>query len=202
MLTERIEKKLDENATNSMEQILEATSNKMAAVRSLTSKTIQIRWTRRAVHCWRSKDELTSNVLLRTPSYRRANVGRQTRTYLQQLCMDTGCSLEDLLKVIVDRDEWRQRVREIRASSTWWYIHIYNWETRKSIRIFHHKSISPVCWNLQMAFENSFSFLLFFGKYSYLTEKCIFVNSNSNSPIWSEWFSFIFLSVRFLSIYW
>ena len=27
------------------------------------------------------------------------------KTYLQQLCMDTGCSLEDLLEAIMN-DEW------------------------------------------------------------------------------------------------
>ena len=46
----------------------------------------------------------------------------QPRTYLQQLRTDTGCSLEDLLEVMDDRDEWLERVREICASSTiWWW---------------------------------------------------------------------------------
>ena len=31
-------------------------------------KTIQVRWTRHAGHCWRSKDELISDVLLWTPT--------------------------------------------------------------------------------------------------------------------------------------
>ena len=35
----------------------------------LISKTIQIRRTRHAGHCWRSKDELISDVLQCTPSY-------------------------------------------------------------------------------------------------------------------------------------
>ena len=47
-----------------------------------------------------------SDVLLWTPSHGRASIGRPARTYLQQLCMDTGCSLEDLLEAIDDRDEW------------------------------------------------------------------------------------------------
>ena len=34
---------------------------------------------------------------------------------LQQLCADTGCSLEDLLEAMDDRDEWQKGVREIRA---------------------------------------------------------------------------------------
>ena len=30
----------------------------------------------------------------------------------QHFCMDTGCSLEDLLEAIDDRDEWRERRRQ------------------------------------------------------------------------------------------
>ena len=82
------------------------------------SKTIQVRRTRHAGHCWESKNELLSGVLLWIPSYGRASVGRPTRTYVQQLCTDTGCSLEDLMEAIDESDEWRERVREIRASST------------------------------------------------------------------------------------
>ena len=68
------------------------------------------------------RDGLISDVLLWALSHRHASVGRP-RTYLQQLCTDTGCSLEDLPEVIEDRDEWqeRERVREICAwSTTWW----------------------------------------------------------------------------------
>ena len=42
-----------------------------------------------------SKKELISNVLLWTPFHRCAKCAWQpNRTYLQQLCMDTRCSLE------------------------------------------------------------------------------------------------------------
>ena len=37
-----------------------------------------------------------------------------------QLCTNTGCSLEDLPKAMDDWDEWQERVRELRASSTAW----------------------------------------------------------------------------------
>ena len=47
-------------------------------------------------HCWRSKDELISDVLLWTPAHGCAGVGRPARTYIQQLCEDTGCNPEDL----------------------------------------------------------------------------------------------------------
>ena len=41
----------------------------------------------------------------------------QELTYKRSLWMDTGCSQEDLQAVINDRDEWRERVRKIQASS-------------------------------------------------------------------------------------
>ena len=47
-----------------------------------------------------------SDVLLWTLSNRRAKVGRAARTYLQQLCADVGCCLEDLLGAMDDRDRW------------------------------------------------------------------------------------------------
>ena len=62
----------------------------------LITKTIQVRWTRHAEHCWRSRDELISDVLLWSPTYGRAKAGWPARTYIQQLCEDTGCSPEDL----------------------------------------------------------------------------------------------------------
>ena len=37
-------------------------------------------------------------------------------TYIQQLCEDTGCSPEDQPEAIYDREKWRERVRDIRAS--------------------------------------------------------------------------------------
>ena len=45
-------------------------------------------------------------------------VGRPTRTYQQQLCTDTGCSLEDLPEAMDDRDKWQEKVREICDSGT------------------------------------------------------------------------------------
>ena len=86
------------------------------------TKTIQVRRTRHAGHCWRSRDELIRDVLLWTPTHGRAKAGRPARTYIQQLCEDTGCCPEDLPRAMNDREEWRERVRDIRATSTtWWW---------------------------------------------------------------------------------
>ena len=86
-------------------------------------KTIKVRRTRHAVHCWRSGDELVSDVLLWTPSFGQAKAGRPARTYIQQLCEDTGCSTEDLLESINNREGWWERVRDIRPGGTtrWWW---------------------------------------------------------------------------------
>ena len=86
------------------------------------TKTIQVRRTRHAGHCWRSKDELISDVLLWTPTYGCAKAGRPARTYIQQLCEDTRCNPEDLTEAMNDWEKWRERVRDIRAGGpTWWW---------------------------------------------------------------------------------
>ena len=93
------------------------------------TKSIQVRRTRHAGHCWRSRDELIRDVLLWIPTHGRAKAGRPARTYIQQLCEDTGCCPEDLPRAMNDREEWRERVRDIRAASTiwwwWWWYYIY-----------------------------------------------------------------------------
>ena len=123
-LTKRLEKKLDGNYT----RILRATLNKSWQQHPTRhqlyghlppiTKTIQVRRTRHAGHCWRSRDELIRDVLLWIPTHGRAKAGRPARTYIQQLCEDTGCCPEDLPRAMNDREEWRERVRDIRAAST------------------------------------------------------------------------------------
>ena len=92
------------------------------------TKTIQVRRTRNAGHCWRSKDELISDVLLWTPTYGRAKAGRPARTYIQQLCEDNRCNHEDLPEEMNDREKWRERVRDIHAGgTTWWWWWWFVW---------------------------------------------------------------------------
>ena len=86
------------------------------------TKTIQVRRARHAGHCWRSKDELVSDLLLWTSTYGQAKAGRPARTYIQQLCEDTGCNPEDLPEAMNDREKWREMVKDIRAGgTTWWW---------------------------------------------------------------------------------
>ena len=134
-LTKRLEKKLDGNYTRMLRAILNKSWQQHPTRHQLyghlppITKTIQVRRTRHAGHCWRSRDELIRNVLLWIPTHGRAKAGRPARTYIQQLCEDTGCCPEDLPRAMNDREEWRERVRDIRATSVrwwwWWYIYIY-----------------------------------------------------------------------------
>ena len=102
MLTKRLEKKLDGNYTRMLRAILNKswqqhpTNHQLYSHLPPITKTIQVRRTRHAGHCWRSRDELISDVLLWTPTYGRTKAGWPARTYIQQLCEDTGCSPEDL----------------------------------------------------------------------------------------------------------
>ena len=123
-LTKRLEKKLDGNYTRMLRAILNKSGRQHPTKHQLyghlppITKTIQVRRTRHAGHSWRSRDELVSDVLLGTPTYGRAREGQPARTYIQQLCEDTGCSPEDLPEAMNYRESWRERVRDIRASAT------------------------------------------------------------------------------------
>ena len=130
-LTKRLEKKLDGNYTRMLRAILNKSWRQHPTRHQLyghlppITKTIQVRRTRNAGHCWRSKDELVSDVLLWTPTYGQAKAGRPARTYIQQLCEDTGCNPEDLPEAMNDREKWREMVRDIRAGGTTWRWYIY-----------------------------------------------------------------------------
>ena len=126
-LTKRLEKNLDGTYTRMVREILNnswwqhSTKHQLYGHLPPITKTIQVRRTRHAGHCWRSRDELISDVLLWTPTYGRAKAGRPARTYIQQLCENTGCSSEDLPETMNDREKWRERVRDTRAGGTTWW---------------------------------------------------------------------------------
>ena len=123
-LTKRPEKKLEVIYTRMLRAILNKSWRQHPTRHQLyghlppITKTIQVRRTRHAGHCWRSVGEQ----LLWSPTHGRAKTGRPARTYIQQLCEDTGCCPEDLPRAMNDREECRERVRDIRATSaTWWW---------------------------------------------------------------------------------
>ena len=131
-----MEKRLDGNYTRMLWAILNDSLRQNPAKQQLyghqppITKIIQVRQTRHVGHCWRSKDELISDILVWAPSHGRAKAGRPSRTYIQQLCADIGCSFEDLPGAIDDKDGWWERVREIHAGSLtwwWWWWLAYTW---------------------------------------------------------------------------
>ena len=134
-LTKRLEKKLDGNYTRMLRAILNKswrqhlTRHQLYDHLSPITKTIQVRRTRHAGHCWRSRDELISDVLQWTPKYGRAKARRPARTYIRQLCEDTGCSPEDLPEAMNDREKWRERVGDICVVGTrWWWWYLFYWK--------------------------------------------------------------------------
>ena len=125
-LTKQLEKKLDGSYIRMLRAILKKswrqhpTRHQVYGHLPPITKTLKVRRTRHAGHCWRSKNEPISDILLWTPTY-----VRPARTYIQQLCEDTVCSSADLPEAMNDREKWQERVRDIRASGTtwwWWYI--------------------------------------------------------------------------------
>ena len=81
-LTKRLEKKLDGNYTRMLRAILNKSWRQHPTRHQLYGhlppimKTIQVRRTRHAGHCWGSRVELISDVLPWNPTYGRAKAGR------------------------------------------------------------------------------------------------------------------------------
>ena len=111
-LTNGWRKKLDGNYSRMLRAILNKswrqhpTRHKLYGHPPPITKTIQVIRTRHAGHCWRTRDELIRDVLLWTPTYGRAKARRPAKTYIQQLCVDMGCSPEDLPEAMNDREKW------------------------------------------------------------------------------------------------
>ena len=130
-LTKRMQKKLDGNYTRMRRAILNQSRRQHPTNKQLYGylppiKNIKVRQTRHAGHCWRTGDELISDILLWAPSYEREKTGGPAKTYTQQFCVDTGCRLENLPRAMNDRGGWRERVRKIHAGGvTWWWYFVY-----------------------------------------------------------------------------
>ena len=89
-LTKRMEKGLNGNYTRMLQAILKfwkqyPTKQQLYGHLPPITKTIKVRRTRHAGHCWRSKDKLISDVLLWNPSHGRAKTGRPARTYIHPI---------------------------------------------------------------------------------------------------------------------
>ena len=126
-LTKRMEKKLDGNYTRMLRAILNKSWRQLPTKEQLfghllpITKTIKVRRTKHAGHCWRSRDKLISNVspmdLFTWPSKSRA-----TSSHLHT----ANSSPEDLPEAMNDREKWRERVKDTHADGTrwwwWWWV--------------------------------------------------------------------------------
>ena len=132
-LTRLMEKKLDGNYTKMLQAILNKKWRQHPTKQQLydhlppITKTIKVRWTRHAGHCWRNKDKLIKDVLMWTPSHGREKAGRPAKNYIQQLCEDTGCKPEDLQRawMIEKGGEKRSAISVLMAWHDDIYIYIY-----------------------------------------------------------------------------
>ena len=131
ILMKCLEKKLDENdVAYCFEQILEAAVYITAVVQLLTSHLTyhpsKINKTCCAVlakqwqtHKWYSPIDTT---------HRQTSVEQPAKTDMHQLCVDTGCHVEDLLRMMTDKDRlWESFKGICTISMPWWW-----WEIIKS----------------------------------------------------------------------
>ena len=114
---EETRRKLHKNVESSIKQVLATTPHETPTIRTLaphhenyTSQTNQTRET-----LLEKQGRANKRCTPVDPTYGCARVGRPARTYIQQLCEDTGCNPEDLPEAMNDREKWRERVRDIRA---------------------------------------------------------------------------------------
>ena len=119
-LTKRLKKKLDSNYTRMLRAIL----NKCW-------------WQHPTRHqLYGHLPPITETFQGRRTKHGQAKAGLPARTYIQQLCEDTGCCPEDLLEAMNDREKCRGRVRHISASGTtswWWWWLVFDSNTCKRL---------------------------------------------------------------------
>jgi hypothetical protein len=123
-LTSKLEKKLDGAYTRMLRIALNKSWRQHLTNKVLygnippISKSICQQRLRFAGHCWRSKNELASKLILWSPTHGKRSQGRPKKTYIDQLISDTGCLIDELPTEMNNREEWRRHVISSRASST------------------------------------------------------------------------------------
>ena len=123
-LTKTLEKMLDGAYTRMLRAVLNISWREHPTKRVLygdlppISQTLRDRRLRFAGHCFRSKEELASDLVLWQPNHGFKSRGRPARTYPDQLSDDLGCMKEDLPVLMSDRTRWKEQVIECRVRST------------------------------------------------------------------------------------
>ena len=122
-LMNHLEKKLSRNYSRMLQAVLNKSWKQHTTKQQLKSyllpilQTSQVRQTRDAKHCWRSKDEHISNILWWTTIHEHTSVNQLAKTCIHQLYVDTGGHLDDLTRVMANRDRWQETVK---GSTPWW----------------------------------------------------------------------------------
>ena len=122
-LTGKMSERLDGTYTKMLRAVLGVSWKEHKTNKDLYGKlmkvtdSLRVRRLKFIGHCWRRKDELINKVLTWGPKHGKRKRGRPVTTYLDQLRKDTGLSVEDLQKIMDDRDEWRKLVADVRARS-------------------------------------------------------------------------------------
>ena len=123
-ITKNQEKMLDGAYTRMLRAILNVSWREHPTKKSLyggllpISQTLRQRRLRFAGHCFRSKEELASDLVLWQPNHGFKTRGRPARTYPDQLSDDLGCLKEDLPVLMRDRTRWKEQVIQCRVRST------------------------------------------------------------------------------------
>ena len=102
---------MPQNPNNQLNQIKTAAPLKPTVVRPSNSNLTNHRNKKRKI-CRRRKGEPINGVLLRTPAHDHNSVGRLTKNYIHQLYADNGCILENLSRVMADREGGKYRIKE------------------------------------------------------------------------------------------
>ena len=82
------------------------------------TEVIKERRLRFSGHCWRSKSELASKLILWDPSHGKRSRGRPATICIDQLEEYTGLERNELPKLMDDRLYWKNLVLAVRARST------------------------------------------------------------------------------------
>ena len=117
-----MEKKLDGNYTRILRAILNKSWRQHPSKQQLydhqpaITKTIQVRRTRHGGHCWRSKDELISDILLWTP-----HMDEQRQDEKQELTYSSCVLIQDVaLKTCQKQWPIEKGAREGQWDPCWW----------------------------------------------------------------------------------
>ena len=128
------------------------------------STTIRERRLRFSGHCWRSKNEVASDLFLWEPKYGKRSVGGQAHTFVDLLEADTDVPRDCMPAVMDDKVGWRKRAMGGSTEVDLVLVEVVNKPTGLRQYTEFHPNWSL---NLQENGHESGFFLVFFYSYNY-----------------------------------